>query len=94
MTTRNSQISSLGIALLLMFGAAKAMAVPTIYTDRTAFQAALSAFATEDFESFPADTPFHTVPVDVGAFTISMTGSPSTAYNFIDFAPLIRRKPT
>jgi len=70
-----------------MFGTAKAMAIPTIYTDRTTFEAAVGAFAAEDFESFLADTPFHTVPVDVGAFTISMTGSPSTDYNFIDLAP-------
>jgi hypothetical protein len=87
MTTRNGSVSSLGIAAVLTFLATSAIAVPTTYTDRTTFEAAAGGFTVETFDSFAADTPFHTVPVDVGAFTISMTGSPSTSYNFIDLAP-------
>jgi len=66
---------------------ANADAAITTYTDRTSFEAAAGAITFEDFESFVVDAPFHTSAVDVGDFTLSMTGLPSTAYNFIDIAP-------
>jgi hypothetical protein len=87
MTTRKIPLVSSALATVLACLSSYALAVPTVYSDRTTFEAAAGAFAVESFDSFLADTPFHTVPVAVGPFTISMTGTPSTDYNFIDLAP-------
>lgn len=57
------------------------------YTDRTSFDAAAGATTIENFESFAVESAFHTSPLDVGDFSLSMTGSPRTDFNFIDIPP-------
>lgn len=63
--------------------------VVTTYTDRSSFEAALLSPSTETFNSFLSEAPFHTTRLDVGPFTLSMTGSPSTSSprNSIDLPP-------
>ena len=46
----------------------------TAYTDRSAWEAAVGSFILEDFESFTSATPYITSPVDVGDFTVSVSG--------------------
>ena len=58
------------------------------YTDRTTFDGVVVLQTIEDFESYATDTPFHSSVVDVGDFTLSMSGAPDTSsYNYIDIAP-------
>lgn len=59
------------------------------FTNRSVFQTAAGTTTLEDFNSFVSEVAFHTVPLDVGDFSISMTGSPSTAAdrNKIDIPP-------
>ena len=65
----------------------------TTYTDKADFSTAAgvagAGLTTEDFNSFTEDTPFHTDTVDVGDFTLSMTGNPRTTggLNMIDPPP-------
>lgn len=58
------------------------------YSDRTSFESAAGVVSSEDFESFVVDTAFHTGSLNLGDFSISMVGTPSTSYNFIDVVPL------
>jgi len=78
-----------GVAILtlVLIAATSANAATITYSDRTAFESTLGFSATEDFEGFAVEHEFHTVPFDFGAFTVSMTGTPSTSYNFLDVAP-------
>lgn len=59
------------------------------YTSQSAFLAAAGSVSTEDFNSQTDGATFHTTPLDVGPFTLSMTGSPSTSSgrNQIDAPP-------
>ena len=65
-------------------------AVIGVFTDRASFDAAVGPTHAEDFNAFTEDLAFHTTPVDVGPFTLSMTGSPLTdgTRNKIDALPL------
>ena len=47
-------------------------AVIGTFTTRAAFDAATSSTQMEDFNEFRADLAFHTTPVDVGPFTLSL----------------------
>jgi len=60
------------------------------FTDRELFDTTVGPTLGEDFNTFTEDTPFHTTPVDVGPFTLSMTGDPLTdgSRNEIDALPL------
>ena len=64
-------------------------AATTSYESRILFEAAVAGETTEDFESFGTQIPFSYTTIDVGDFSIYMTGtpSPSTNYNIIDIAP-------
>ena len=77
-------------ALMLCSVSAANAAVIQEFSDRTAFTTAAGAPLTnETFSSFIADTPFHTTPLDIGLFTISMTGSPPKFFgNKIDVVPI------
>ncbi len=75
------------ITCVFILGASNANATLITYTDRTSFETAAGTTTVEDFQSFVVDTPFHTTPVDVGDFTLSMIGSPNTSYNYIDIGP-------
>jgi hypothetical protein len=59
-------------ALLFLTGPSHATTLAT-YTTRASFTAAINLTQIESFESFTTNVPFHTVPIDVGAFTISLT---------------------
>ncbi|MEQ9409463.1 MAG: PEP-CTERM sorting domain-containing protein [Fuerstiella sp.] len=54
------------------------------YSNRAAWESTVGNHSTEDFNSFTVDTPFHTNAVDVGDFSLSMTGDPGTVRNKID----------
>jgi hypothetical protein len=74
--------------LIVFVFASTATAAITTYTNRALWQAAAGATTGENFNSYLVDTPFHAVPLDVGAFTISMTpGAISGSWNFIDVPP-------
>ena len=77
------------LALLCSMNALTAQATVTSYTTRASFAAAAGPTTTENFDEYLVDARFHTVPVDVGDFVISMTGSPDNHddSNFIDVAP-------
>ena len=65
-------------------------AVTDVFTDRASFDLAIGPTLVEDFNSFELDTPFHTNAVDVGPFSLSMTGNLLTddSRNKIDVPPL------
>ncbi len=75
--------------LLLGIVGTSAEAAVTVYTDRTSFNTAVGPIVLENFNSFASETPFHTTALDVGDFTLSMTGSPNTGArrNKIDLPP-------
>lgn len=76
------------ILMLACLVAGSANAALVSYTDRISFDAAAGVSTIEDFESYASDTSFQAGILDVGDFTLSMVGSPSPAYNFIDVPPL------
>ena len=77
-------------SLLIVICVLPAKAALTHYTNRTDFDAAVGATVLENFNSYTTEVPFHTTPLDVGDFTLSMTGNPSTnsIRNIIDLPPL------
>ena len=77
------------IALLIALAGQAQAATITEFTSRAAFDLAVGPTTTEDFNSFVVETPFHTIPLDVGDFTLSMTGTPVTTSgrNRIDLPP-------
>lgn len=76
-----------GLAASLARHSVSASAAVTTYTTRASFDAAVGPTSSVNFNSYVVNTPFHTVAIDVGPFTLSMIGSPDTSYNFIDVAP-------
>jgi len=67
-----------------------ARAAVQFFNDRATWQAAAGgATFTEDFSSFAADTPFHSVPVSLSGMTISREGPEAGVSNFIDVPPLV-----
>ncbi|HEV8396187.1 MAG TPA: PEP-CTERM sorting domain-containing protein [Vicinamibacterales bacterium] len=54
--------------------AAQAAPVLTIFNNRAAWEAAVGSFSEEDFTGF-AGTSYQAAPVDVGDFSVSMSGS-------------------
>jgi hypothetical protein len=76
----------LAFALLLPATYANATVIGT-FTDKASFSATVGTTSTETFNSFTSDTPFHTVPLDIGDFTLSMIGMPATHANQIDSPP-------
>lgn len=79
---------AIAFAIAGFAGSANAVIIST-FTDRTTFDAATST-TLETFNSFSTETAFHTVPLDVGPFTLSMAGAPNTdaERNKIDIPPL------
>jgi len=69
------------IILSLFFITGSAQAALIAFEDRDLFEAALANQSVEDFNSFVVDTPFHTIPADVGDFTLSFTGTPISSSN-------------
>lgn len=82
------------VALSVIVGGAfitnDVMAAYAIYTDETQFRLASGPLELETFNSQIDDTPFHTTPLNVGDFTVSMTGFPTTGNNrnLVDAPPL------
>jgi hypothetical protein len=64
-----------------------ASAAITTYTSRASFNAAVGSTTTQNFNSYLSDTSFRTAVVDVGDFSLSATGSPTTGYDLIDVNP-------
>jgi hypothetical protein len=59
------------------------------FTDRTSFNAAVGgAQVTEDFSSFPVDTPFRTAPVPANGFVLSQEGAQANFRNLVDVPPV------
>jgi len=78
------------IALVFIVGMSSlAQAAPIFYDNEANWLAAMQSVTLEDFNSQTNGTPFHTTPLDVGPFTLSMTGTPSTSFgrNQIDTPP-------
>ncbi len=69
-----------------LFASSTEAAVIT-YTTRASFDAAAGPTALETFNTIPTETRFHTVPLDVGDFTLSMIGNVNTRRNYIDLVP-------
>lgn len=65
-------------------------AAATFHPHRAAWTAALPSGApfSEDFSSFAADAPFHTVPVAIGGGAISREGPEPGLSNYVDVLPL------
>lgn len=56
--------------------ATQAQAALTIYTSRAAWEAAVgSTFAEQNFDTYTTGTSYQSAPVDVGDFSVSMSGS-------------------
>ena len=70
------------VGLLMSAVLASPAAVISTFTDRATFNGAVGPTSVEDFNSFGSEVPFHTVPLDAGPFTLSMSGSPATSRNF------------
>ena len=76
------------LLILMCFSSVANAAVITTFNDRMGFEAAAGTLATETFNSFTEQTPFHTTPLDVGDFSLSLTGTPQTGErNSIDLQP-------
>jgi hypothetical protein len=88
----NSNVSAriLFCCLVVLFGSAPASAVVSTFTDRNTWRSAAGATTLETFNSFVSDVSFHTVPVDVGQFTMSISGVVFTdpPRNSIDAPPI------
>ena len=88
---RTIQLTVACVAVLLTFTihVQEVDALTITYSSRAVFDVAVGATTLEDFNSFGAEIPFHTIPLDVGDFTLSMTGAPSTdaIRNKIDLPP-------
>ena len=82
-------LPSLAAAALVVASTTSQATIINTFTTRAAFDLAVGATSAENFNSFVVETPFHSVPLDVGPFTISMTGTPSTSStrNRIDLPP-------
>lgn len=66
----------LSSAIALGCFASQAHSAVTVYTDRAAWEAAVGGtFSEQNFNSFTTGTSYQTVPVNVGDFSVSMTGS-------------------
>jgi MYXO-CTERM domain-containing protein len=80
------------LLLVVLFASGPAGAVPTTFTDRSAWETAVgpAILFLEDFNGVASDTSFSTSPVDVGAFTIEQFGGlPLASSNLIDVSPFI-----
>jgi len=75
------------ICTCLIFVSQNNNAATLTYTEKTAFTSAAGSLRIEDFNALVNGSAFHTTPLDVGAFTLSMTGTPLTTRNFIDAPP-------
>lgn len=66
------------------------VAAYVIFTNEAEFRLASGPVGLETFNSQINDTPFHTTPLDVGDFVVSMTGFPETNNNrnLVDAPPL------
>ena len=67
-------------------GTLPAAAATTVFTDRTAFNAAAGAVTTENFNSYVSEVDFRTAPFDFGPFSIAGFGDQG-GRNFIDVPP-------
>lgn len=78
--------------LAVLFTVASAQsAVITTYTSRALFITSVGGSPQlETLNTYSAEVAFHTTPLDVGSFTLSMTGSPRTDAdrNIVDIPPL------
>ncbi|MDP6634930.1 MAG: PEP-CTERM sorting domain-containing protein [Phycisphaerae bacterium] len=69
------------IAVLAITAAGGFAAPVSVFTDRTAWEAAIGGVDwTVDFEGYAVDTPFHTVAVDVGPFSLEQTGTSTSTW--------------
>jgi hypothetical protein len=76
----------LAFVLFLPATYASATVIDT-FTDKASFTATVGTASTETFDSFASDTPFHSLPLDVGDFTLYMSGASATHANQIDTPP-------
>ena len=81
------KIISLKIISILSFSATASV---TTFTDRASFEAASGQLISENFNSITAETSFRSSSLDLGDFSLSMSGSVSSSSqrNFIDIPPL------
>lgn len=78
------------VPFILCISSASNASLITPFQERASFEATTSSLNLETFNSFVSETPFHTSPLDVGDFSLSMTGKPSTRTptNSIDIPPV------
>jgi hypothetical protein len=77
----------IAFSLLLPLTSANAAIINT-FTNSTDFTNTVGSTSLEDFNSFASDTPFHSSSLDVGDFTLSMTGTAATYANQVDASPV------
>lgn len=84
MNTRFSLLSGFALAAT----ACAAQAAPVFYDNEAVWLSAMQSVTLEDFNGQTDGAPYHTVPLDIGPFTISMNGgSTSSGRNQIDAVP-------
>lgn len=81
---RVAALALTALSILSTLASPAAHAAFTVFDDRSDFLAATLQTDTETFDSQPHDMPFHTVDLDVGPFTLSMTEGADTVWNFAD----------
>jgi len=90
MKSQNNYIRSLiGVATLTSALTGGANAALSLYENAASFNSSTASLATETFDSFTTEDSFRTVALDVGPFTLSMTGSTSGGANYIDLAAFV-----
>ncbi len=67
------------MCVCLMFACQPLKAATITYADKVTFMSASGSLDTEDFDALADGTEFHTTPLDVGPFTLSMTGPAATS---------------
>ncbi len=81
------------LTLAVLIVAAGQVHAATVYTDKTAWQAALATAGgsvdfTVDFNSFTTDTPFRTSALDLGPFSLEQIAGDTSDGNLVDVAPI------
>lgn len=74
----------LGLFLSIAFASFNANAAVVIFTDRMAWEAAAGSFSEENFNSYTNGVSYEFSPIDVGDFTVSVSGSTyGSSWHFI-----------
>lgn len=74
------------LAIVSGLAVTNAEAVLTVYNSRAAWEAAVGSFVEEDFNSFTSGVSYEFAPIDVGDFSVSVSGT-TFGFGFHNIGP-------